>query len=35
MYLPGSDLSVIEKYLDKIIAGLTQWEPKNKKDRLY
>lgn len=30
MFLPGSDLSVIEKDLDKIIEGLTKWEPKNR-----
>jgi hypothetical protein len=28
MFLPGSDLTSIEKNIDKIIYGLTRWEPK-------
>ena len=27
MFLPGSDLTPIEQDIDKIICGLTQWEP--------
>jgi hypothetical protein len=27
MFLPGSDLTPLEKNIDKIIDGLTQWEP--------
>ena len=30
MFLPGSDLSPIEQNIDKIIYGLTQWEPSAK-----
>ena len=28
MFLPGSDLSPIEKNIDKVIFGLTKWEPQ-------
>ena len=28
MFLPGSDLSPIEKNIDKVILGLTKWEPQ-------
>lgn len=31
MFLPGSDLSPIEKDIDKIILGLTEWKPKKTK----
>lgn len=30
MFVPGSDLSPIDQNLDKIIYGLTKWEPKIK-----
>ena len=30
MFLPGSDLTPIEKNIDKIIYGLTEWEPRVK-----
>ena len=30
MFLPGSDLTPIEKNIDKIIYGLTKWEPRVK-----
>ena len=30
MFLPGSDLTPIERNIDKIIEGLTRWEPKLK-----
>jgi hypothetical protein len=30
MFLPGSDLSPIEQNIDRIINGLTQWEPSAK-----
>jgi hypothetical protein len=30
MFLPGSDLTPIEKNVDKIIYGLTQWAPSSK-----
>lgn len=30
LFVPGSDLSPIEKNLDKIICGLTEWQPKTK-----
>ena len=28
MFVPGSDLSPVEKDLDKLIAGLTRWKPE-------
>lgn len=28
MFLPGSDLSPIEKNIEQVIFGLTQWEPQ-------
>jgi len=31
MFIPGSDLSPIEGKMDKLIAGLTRWEPQVKK----
>jgi hypothetical protein len=34
MFLRGSDLSPIEKNLDKIIDGLTKWQPKVKEKTL-
>ncbi len=30
MFLPGSDLTPVEQNLDKIIFGLTKWEPSQK-----
>lgn len=30
MFLPGADLTPIADNIDKIIYGLTEWEPKNK-----
>jgi hypothetical protein len=30
MFLPGSDLTPVEQNIDKIIFGLTQWEPTQK-----
>jgi len=30
MFLPGSDLTPINENIDKIISGLTKWEPKTK-----
>jgi hypothetical protein len=30
MFLPGSDLSPIRENIDKIVYGLTKWEPKRK-----
>jgi hypothetical protein len=34
MFVPGSDLSPIEKKMDELIAGLTQWEPTPVENRL-
>ena len=31
MFSPSSDLNPIEKNIDKIIDGLTKWEPKMRK----
>ena len=28
MFMPGSDLSPINENIDKIVYGLTKWEPK-------
>lgn len=30
MFLPGSDLTPLEKNIDKIIDGLTKWEPRTR-----
>ncbi len=30
MFVPGSDLTPVEKNIDKIIEGFTKWEPKTK-----
>ncbi|MBI2907840.1 MAG: hypothetical protein HYX92_09315 [Chloroflexi bacterium] len=34
MFLPGSDLTPLDENIDKIIYGLTKWEPQNKQ-RVY
>ncbi len=33
MFLPGSDLSPIEQNMDRIVDGLTQWNPETKEIR--
>ena len=34
MFLPGSDLTPLEENIDKIIYGLTQWQPKLKERKI-
>ncbi len=34
MFVPGSDLTPVEKKMDELIAGLTVWEPKMEMKRL-
>ena len=34
MFLPGADLSPIEKNVEAIIDGLTRWKPKNTRKTL-
>jgi hypothetical protein len=33
MFMPGSDLTPIDEKMDKLIAGLTKWEPKKKEKK--
>ena len=35
MFMPGSDLSPINENIDKIVYGLTKWEPKIEARRAY
>ncbi len=35
MFLPGSDLTPIKENIDKIVYGLTKWEPKIKEKGVY
>ena len=35
MFIPGSDLTPIAENLDKIVSGLTKWEPKITKEGIY
>ena len=34
MFLPASDLSPLRENIDKIVYGLTQWQPKNNKIKI-
>lgn len=34
MFLPGGDLSAIEQNIDRIVHGLTRWEPKTANHRM-
>jgi hypothetical protein len=35
MFLPGSDLTPIKENIDKIVYGLTKWEPKTKTKGIF
>ncbi|MBM3302544.1 MAG: hypothetical protein FJY85_21655, partial [Deltaproteobacteria bacterium] len=35
MFVPGSDLTPINENIDKIVYGLTKWEPKIKEKGVY
>ena len=35
MFLPGGDLTPLRQNIDKIVYGLTKWEPKIKKKAVF